>query len=381
MKRKMRLWGTIVSISLLVFGCNNNRIEISGLTVFEQYLDFQILNQPIRTLSVVIFKGDSILYENYFGESNLEQETLLEQDDLFLLSSLSKMVTVTALMQLYEKGEFELDSTINEYLPFKIEHPVDSITTPITFRMLLTNTSGIIDGSSAKEQYFFEEDSPVSLSSYLENYLTPGGDYYDEFNNFHPDTPGNHYKDTNIGSALIGLLVEEISGIDFNTYCKENIFQPLGMEQTFWRLDESIQSGLGLVQPYQLIDDQFQPIQHYTIKGYPNGGLRSNGRDLAKFLSAFAQNGSSNNFQLLGDSTIQAMLTPQIPDLSKSMGFQVFHLNPSNNLWGHRGNDLGASTIMAVNPATKIGAIILTNLEDIDLKGILIESYEVGLEF
>ena len=60
----------------------------------------------------------------------------------------------------------------------------------------------------------------------------PGGAHYDETDNFHAFDPGTQHEYSNVGSALIGFLVAEISGLDFNEYCKQNIFQPLGMDST-----------------------------------------------------------------------------------------------------------------------------------------------------
>ena len=73
------------------------------------------------------------------------------------------------------------------------------------------------------------------------------------------------------------------------------------------------------------------------------------------------------------------MATLQIPSLSNDMGLHLFLIDSGNELWGHDGGEQGVSTIMAFNPVTKIGAIILTNKEDVELDEVLVETYKFGL--
>ena len=73
------------------------------------------------------------------------------------------------------------------------------------------------------------------------------------------------------------------------------------------------------------------------------------------------------------------MITPQIPNLDNAVGLHLFNLNNENQLWGHDGGEQGVATIMAFNPSTKVGAIILTNQGDSDLDEILVEAYKLGL--
>lgn len=365
----------IIPLFLLLSSCKKREVTIDNTSDFEVYLVDEMIAQNIPALSVLLFKEENILYEKYLGRPQLEKDTTLDQNHLFLLASVSKVVTATALLQLLDDGLFSLDDKINDYLNFKVQVP--NYSTDISFRMLLTHTSGIADGSALDDQYYYGEDSPVALGDFLEKYLVPGGVFYTPTENFHDFEPGTAHEYSNVGNALIGLLVEQISGMSFNGYCQQNIFAPLGMTQTFWRLDEINQT---IAQPYNYINGQYEAIQHYTFTDYPNGGLRSTGRDLFIFLSAFVQEGTANNFELLKPETIQAMITPQIPSLDSEMGLHLFNLDPENNLWGHDGGEQGVATIMAFNPNTKIGAIILTNQGEVNLDQILIESYTLGLK-
>lgn len=359
----------------LFSGCGSDEPELSSAKDLSTFLSEEREDQNIPALSALIFKEGEILYEEYFGESNLEKSLPLEEDHMFLLASVSKVVTATALLRLYDEGKFELDDKINDYLPFKVDVP--GAQTAITFKMLLTHTSGIADGAALDDQYYYGEDSPVALGDFLKDYLSPDGQYYDENDNFHNFEPGAETEYSNVGNALIGLLVEELSGESFDTYCQKNIFDPLEMQHTSWRL-ESITAPL--VQPYTYTRGGHEAIQHYTFTDYPNGGLRSTAKDLFRFFNAFVQGGFSDGYQLLEGETITEMRTPQIPDIDEETGLHLFLMDEENNLWGHDGGEQGVATIAAFNPTTKVGVILLCNEGEADLDAALVEAYLIGLK-
>jgi CubicO group peptidase (beta-lactamase class C family) len=365
------------AVLIAVFpACGVDEVEINNVEDFEAYVLDEMDFQNIPAAAVLVFEGEEVLYENYFGSSNLEQDLPLAADHLFLMASVSKVITATALLQLHETGAFELNDRINDYLPFNVSVP--SYSTDITFQMLLTHTSGIADNFDEMDKhYYYGQDSPIALSFFIENYLVPGGMYYDGDKNFTGAEPGTEHEYSNIGTALIGVLVEELSGTDFNTYCQQNIFSPLGMEQTSWRLD---QANGTIVTPYDDIDGENQAIVHYTNTDYPNGGLRTTARDMHQFLKAFVQGGLANNHQLLSAETINDMIRLQIPNLSDEMGLHLFLMDQENNLWGHDGGEQGVATIVGFNPNTKIGAIIFTNQGEADVEEWLSQAYTLGVK-
>lgn len=369
---------TLILFSILFIGCGqDDGIVVDNTIQLEEYIKEEMGYQKIPALSILSFRENKILYEKHFGQSQIAQSQQLEAGHLFLLASISKVITATALLQLYDQDLFSLDDKINDYLPFTISVPNQTV--DITFKMLLTHTSGIADGSALDNQYYFGQDSPVALEDFLRNYLIAGGSFYNATENFHNFQPGTRHEYSNIGNALIGVLVERISNKSFNTYCKEHIFEPLGMLNTFWRLDEITSANRTIVQPYKYENGRYQVIEHYTFTDYPNGGLRSTATDLFYFLSVIAQGGSSQNYQLLKTSTVNQMITPQIPSIDNEAGLHLFLMNKNQNLWGHDGGEEGVSTIMAFNPETKVGAIILTNQGDAELEDLLEKAYKLSL--
>ncbi|HEY9653163.1 MAG TPA: serine hydrolase domain-containing protein, partial [Coleofasciculaceae cyanobacterium] len=102
------------------------------------------LNQDaLAGLAVGIIEGETLIYAKGFGLANVEQETAIIPDTVFRIGSISKTFTAIALMQLWEQGKFQLDDPVNNYLKAYQIQQRDPNAPPVTFRHLLTHTSGI----------------------------------------------------------------------------------------------------------------------------------------------------------------------------------------------------------------------------------------------
>ena len=103
-------WKLIAFVLVIVIaGCNRDEDPIDSKTELEEYLLDEMEDQHIPALATLVFNGDEVLYESYLGESNISSKKALGENDKFLLASVSKTVTATALLQLYDKGHFSLN--------------------------------------------------------------------------------------------------------------------------------------------------------------------------------------------------------------------------------------------------------------------------------
>jgi len=372
-----------------------------------EFIESTMNTHLIPGLSISIVKNDNIVWENSFGYANINDSIMVDENTMFILSSVSKTITATALMQLWEDDLFLLDDNINNHLPFNVVHP-DYPNIPITFKMLLSHTSGIQDNWSVMPYY--DGDSPLSLEYYLEQYLTPDGSFYGSNSSFTNSWPGTNYRYSNIGAALIGFLVEEISNQAFNEYCNENIFEPLSMDNTFWFLSE-IENLNQVALPYQLtggsgstcfeigcgIYDESNPCfcdyqcldyddccadyddvcgedgtgsspgnllayENYGYSDYPSGQLRTTSNNLAKFMTAYINHGIYDGTQILEPETIELIKTIHYPNINSNQGLIWYYKNASGRtLFGHNGGDVGSLTEMFISFSDDIGVIVLTN--------------------
>ncbi len=335
--------------------------------------------QGVPGLSAVIIKDGAIVCTAVAGLANIEDEVPVTAETLFLVASLSKTVTATALMQLYERGEFELDDNINDYLPFDVSVPV-APESPITFRQLLTHTASLRDNTNLFSVFTTSgADSPISLASLTEEYLTPDGEYYNRRDNFVRSAPGTMMSYSNMGIALAGYLVEEISGRAFDVYSRDRIFSRLGMSHTSWRLADIDLSRLAI--PYEKSWFKFTPLEHYGQANYPDGMLRTSPVELAHFMIAYMQGGAYEGRRVLERDTVDTMLMSQTK-LNPFQGLVWFSvLLDDETVWGHDGSDDGASAGMWFNREEDVGVILVANGNWHDESRIFEELFEEAEEY
>ena len=347
----------VISLDQYNYRTNNFRDE----TELFNFIESTMATHFIPGLSISIAKGGNIVWNNHFGYANINENTLVDENTMFILSSASKTITATALMHLFQQDLFMLNDDVADYLPFDVNHP-DYPEVPITFKMLLSHTSGIKDNWNFMPYY--NGDSPLELDYYLNQYFTPEGDFYDSNLNFTDYSPGTSFSYSNNGVALIGLLVEEISGQSFDEYCIENIFDPLGMDDAYWFLSE-IENLNKVAFPHQLapgLTSSLSVLENYGYSDYPAGQLRTTSNNLAKFMITFMNNGMYNGIEILNPETIEIMKTVHYPSAASDQGLIWYYryLN-EGTVFGHSGGDLGSATDMFISFSNDVGVVILSN--------------------
>lgn len=212
---------TLSLIILLVFpSCQKEQvIDVTQKTELDKVVESEYNRLQMPGLACMAVKNDSVVYISFKGYANRKENIAFSNQTRMLIASTSKTITLTAIMQLYEKGLINLDSDINNYLPFQVRNPHFS-DRPITVRMLLTHTSSISDGGYLPSIYYLfgYVDYPETLMSFEENYLTTNGTNYTQ-HNFSENKPGDVYDYSNVGAALIACIVEHLTGTSFNNYC------------------------------------------------------------------------------------------------------------------------------------------------------------------
>lgn len=311
-------------------------------------------------LAAAIIKNNQLLWSKGYGWAHIANAVPVTADTIFMLASTSKTVTGVAVMQLVEDGLIDLDADVNDYLPFDVRTP-QFPNTPITTRMLLTHTAAIEDNWDVMLDLYVQGDSPIPLGTFLSEYYVPGGKYYHGLKNFYPYEPGTEYNYSNAAVALAGYLVEVVSGNSFELQTQQQIFDPLGMDETAWRL-----AGLNInniAMPYNHIGGgNYQPYGHYGYPDIPDGALRTSVNQLARFLIAFINNGTYNGVSILTPPSVMEMRTEQIPAIQPGQGL-IWYQEERNDdiLLGHNGGDDGVATQMFFRLSDGVGTIMLAN--------------------
>lgn len=331
----------------------------------EAYLQDRMDRADVPGMAVGIVSDSELVYTGTFGYRNIHAGMPVEDDTIFLVASVSKPVTASALMLLESRGELDLDDDVNDHMPIEIRNPYHP-GAYITFRMLLTHTAGIEDNWDFMQAFYTIDagggDSPVSLAETVERYFVEGREYYSP-SNFSRRPPGSHRSYSNMGYALIGYAIEKITGTPFSEFCAENLFEPLGMDSSTWLIADLDEENAAV--PYEMDRTGPLPLPQFSGYDYPAGQLRTTVADLAKLIGSFLGEPSP-----LPEDTVEEMLRIQDPTLDRwqaiAWTYNVFgDLRGSRihlpNLPGHSGATYGASACVLFDPAAGKAVIILTN--------------------
>jgi CubicO group peptidase (beta-lactamase class C family) len=296
-----------------------------------------------------------------FGFSNREQETPVTSDTVFLISSISKVVTGTAMMQLQERGLFRLDDPIARHLDFVVANPRHS--GDITFRHLFMHTSSIYDRNYGPS-FAVDGDSPITLRDFLFGYLSPNGRWFSSNGSFTDFAPGERFSYSNVGIALAAYLGERLSGRSLKLETARHIFQPLHMSPAAWSLADL--GSVPLATPYVVVDGRLSPGSQIGYPDWPSGLLRTTPTALTRFIAAHAGRGRLGAARILQRNTVREMVDikaiPGIDFPTQNQGlFWEGMRGEGLPLVSKGGSDPGAHSLVGFNPETGNGAIVLTN--------------------
>jgi CubicO group peptidase (beta-lactamase class C family) len=241
---------------------------------------------------VVVVKDGKILTSKGYGYMDVASKKPVTPDaTLFRPGSISKLFTWTAVMQQVEEGKIQLDADINAYLDFNIP-ALDG--KPVTMRHLLTHTAGFDE--RLKNMLVTDPKKLVSNEAWLKagipRRIAPAGEI-------------SAYS--NYGAGLAGYIVERVSGIPFDAYVEQRIFQPLGMHRSSFRQPLPPVLAPMMATGYRLASEPARGFEYVTTA--PAGSLSATGNDMARFMIAHLQDGSYEGARILKPETVALMHT------------------------------------------------------------------------
>lgn len=317
--------------------------------------------------NVLFLRKDGYLETVSTGYANLEKKTLSNPNSIYRIASISKVIVAVGLLKLYEKGLVDLDEDVSKYLGFKVRNPKYE-DKKITLRMILTQTSSIIDDGTCDNGIYKGYDGSNSTDDFikLEELLTKGSKHF--YKGYSDYEPGSEFIYSNLGCGIIACVCEKITNKYFPDYIIECLLNPLNIKSGF-RL-ENIANPENLVGHYLYEDKQFKLYRDYEsfkkvqCLKYPlgenyrgvAGGLYISSIDLAKIMSMLMNKGVYNNTRILEEKTVKEMETvwweglPTDPTYRKK-GLQMIILDQFTNspLKGHFGNAYGLRSFMLYN--------------------------------
>ena len=269
---------------------------------------------------------------------------------LFRLASISKSLTATAAMQLWEKGKLDLDAPVQKYCPAFPQKPW-----PMTTRQVMGHLSGIRHYKSGSQ-----DDPEVGNTRHFDNPIQGGLDFFK--NDALLSEPGKQFHYSTHGYTLVGCVMEGASGAKYTELVRQNLFLPAGMEHT--RTDDRFaiipyrtrfyqKTPSGSVQNADFLDSSYK---------IPGGGWLSSAEDMARFEVAILAD------KLMKRTTRDLMWTPLKPSGEPANGYALgWGTSNENGLHtvAHSGGQQGTSTDFLLAPERRAGVVVLTNMEDI----------------
>lgn len=318
---------------------NPEKVGMSSerLKRIDKMLKTAVNKQEIPGAVVMVVKDNKIIFNEAYGKSDVKQRRKFKTDDIFRIASQTKAITSTAVMMLWEEGNFGLDEPIEKYIPEFADAQIlanfneaDSTYTTvpaknkITIRQLLTHTSGIgygmIDSDERIQKIYSKAgiiDAFTSEKAIISENIRKLAHLPLAFE------PGSKFKYSE-GIDVLGYFIEVISGMPLDQYLKQHIFKPLEMEDTWFYLPGTKSRRLVDVLEKDSVGwKEHQPAQfdiNYPVTGaktyFAGGaGLSSTVLDYAKFLQMIVNGGDYKGQRLLSRSTIEVMEQNQIGDL------------------------------------------------------------------
>ncbi|MFU8826661.1 MAG: serine hydrolase domain-containing protein [Brevefilum sp.] len=314
-----------------------------NLEAAQSYLETQMRRHRFKGMAVAITQGEDIVYLNGFGSAGSSRP--VTTDTPFFIGSVSKSFTALAVMQLVDQGLVDLDAPVQTYLPW-FTTADGTAASQITIRHLLNQTSGMSNASLRRPLVTEETTLEETVRHLSQAELT--------------SPPGTAFNYFNPNYNVLALVVAEVTGVKFEDYLAENVFEPLEMTHSFTELEPARQAGLadGHIFFFGFPLTREQPLY---LAELPAGFMISTAEDMAHYMIALINGGTFHQKPLLSPEAIQIMHTPQ-PGVQGgyAMGWSV-HDKDGYQLIRHNGAVEAFYSEVLLLPDQEIGITLLIN--------------------
>lgn len=337
-------WATALSVGSRASVETLGSEESATLTaVLEPFIRQEMADKELPALSIAVVDDQRLVWARGFGYADPDNKIPATPETVYRVGSVSKLFTDIAIMQWVEQGKLSLDAPITSYLPdFRPKNPFGM---PVTLRQLMSHRAGLV--REPPVGHYFDPTEPTlreTVASLNETEL------------IYP--PGAKTKYSNAGIAVVGAVLERLSGEPFARYVKRAVLQPLGLSKSSFEPEPAIIRDLAKGYMWTYHGRVFE-APTFRLGMAPAGSMYSTVVDLARFLSALFAGGRG----VLRPQTLEEMWTPQFARPGELSGFGIgFALSPldGHRRVGHSGAIYGFATELAALPDQKLGVVVAT---------------------
>jgi serine beta-lactamase-like protein LACTB, mitochondrial len=349
--------GAFAVIALAVtagLAADDAKISAEQKAKFEDAVSKFMAGSHAPGISAAVVENGELVWSEGFGLADLENSVPATSQTLYRLGSVSKTLTATAAMRLWESGKIDLDAPVQKYCPAFPQKEW-----PITTRELLGHLGGIRHYKSDSQ-----DDPELGNTKHFES-LADGIKFFADDPLI--AKPGTKFHYSTMGYTLVGCAMEGASGEKFVDYVRENVFLPAGMNATqadnliaviphrtrYYSKDKS-----GALVNADLIDSSYK---------IPGGGFISSADDMARFEVAVLGD------ELIKRATRDIMWTPQKAADGSQNGYALgWGTGTHDGVFeiGHSGSQQGASTAIILAPEKRDALVVLINMEEVDAQAL-----------
>ena len=324
----MRTLATLIVIAALIScGTQSQMNDIDA--IFRDYTG----NVP--GASVIVVRGDDVVFRKSFGLANLEDQIAATPDTHFRLASVTKQFTAAAILTLAGQGRLSLDDSVRRWLP-----SLPPVTDAITVRHLLTHTSGLIDYEDVMPSTTTVPLRDADVLRLLETQSTTSF------------PPGSRYRYSNSGYSLLALVVEKSSGQHFADFLREQIFTPLGMTTTVAH-QEGVSTVVNRAFGYSRDASSWHRTdQSLTSAVLGDGGIYTSVDQLVPWLHALDQG-------RFAEASVPRTMTDK-KGVRYGFGWRISQ-HDGRRIVSHTGESIGFRNAVVRFPDEKLSVVVLTN--------------------
>lgn len=333
-------WISLTLILTLLQGCARQQSYDDFKASFEKDFKDELHKNDVSNAAYAVLTDDSVVFQDAFSNTGAN----VDGNSPFLIGSVTKVFTAVAVMQLYEQGKIDIDKPVSDYVPdFAINQRFRD-SEPITIRAVLTHHAGIPSDyylhKFSKKQHDFNEILPYLNSQYT---CYPAGEIW---------------AYSNLGYALLGILIERAGGLRYEDYVIRNIFTPLGMKNSGFYSDFEKQKYLAIAY------SSGKKTYEYPLLDKPAGAIYSTVNDMVLFCRAFID----KKERLLKNATLEDMYEIQnrdnLLDMDHRMAICFNYKNKAYELGRvleHGGATMFHRAQMVIAPDAGLAAIMLSD--------------------
>jgi CubicO group peptidase (beta-lactamase class C family) len=320
-------------------------------------ITYQMKKSHIVGCAVAVIDSDRVIYSEGFGFADKKAQRKVDDQTAFMVGSVSKLFTATAIMRLVDQGKVCLDSPITAYIPeFSVKARFTS--RPIIVRDLLTHESGLpsdqLNGFCLGQAHV-----PGFDTAYRAVPLFFKDDYMAR-------PPRTAFSYCNLGFSLLGVIIERAGGVDYTRYIQDTIMGTIGMHGSAVSFtDERVRATMsrGYIRGV--------PVDPPFIRDAPAGSIVSSAADMSLFVKMLLARGAVGEKHALSAAAQEQMWTPQnegIPlDLDFRVGLTYWLTNPTTaptRVASHGGDIPPFHALVSVLPDAQLGFVVLVNSEE-----------------